>query len=99
MAPIWDSLGEKVGSDKIVIAKMDATANDPKGDVKIEGFPTIILFKAGDNSMVPYNGDRTVDGFLGFLKENAGNGSGLEGASVEVESDDASEEEEGSDEL
>lgn len=51
---------------------MDATENDvPAGlGFQIEGFPTLKLFKAETNEVVDYNGDRTVESFVSFLKEN-----------------------------
>merc|ERR550517_2055173 len=63
LAPIWDELGEKFKDhDDIVIAKMDSTQNEVKA-VKVKGFPTIKLFKMGDNT-----GDRTLDSFVTFLR-------------------------------
>lgn len=70
LAPIWEELGEKVKHDNIVIAKMDAASNDAPS-VEIQGFPTIILFKAKDNKQVTFSGDRSVGGFYDFLVENA----------------------------
>ena len=46
---------------RVVIAKMDSTTNELE-DVQVQGFPTIKLFKKGDNKVIDYNGDRTVDG-------------------------------------
>merc|ERR1711988_628135 len=69
LAPIWDELGEKYKDhETIVIAKMDSTANELE-EVKVQGFPTIKLFKKGTNEIVDYNGDRTVDGFSKFLED------------------------------
>merc|ERR1712227_97588 len=69
LAPIWDKLGEKYAdSETVVIAKMDSTANELE-EVKVQGFPTIKLFKKGTNEIVDYNGDRTVEGFSKFLED------------------------------
>merc|ERR1719385_371414 len=93
LAPIWDKLGEKFkDSEDIVIAKMDSTANELE-DIKIQGFPTIKLFKKGDNKVVDYNGERTLEGFTKFLESG-----GVDGAGVEDEGDD-DDEEAGHDEL
>merc|ERR1712154_674965 len=69
LTPIWDELGEKYKDhETIVIAKMDSTANELE-EVKVQGFPTIKLFKKGTNEIVDYNGDRTEEGFSKFLEE------------------------------
>jgi protein disulfide-isomerase A1 len=68
LVPIWDELGEKYKDhETIVIAKVDSTANELE-EVKVQGFPTIKLFKKGTNEIVDYNGDRTVAGFSKFLE-------------------------------
>merc|ERR1711879_245075 len=67
LVPVYDELGEKYkDSEDIVIAKMDSTANEVEG-VNIRGFPTIKLFKKGDNEEVDYDGARDLDGFVKFL--------------------------------
>merc|ERR1712122_109230 len=69
LVPIWDKLGEKYKDhESIVIAKMDSTANELE-EVKVQGFPTIKLFKKGTNEIVDYNGDRTLEGFSKFLED------------------------------
>ncbi|ORY00427.1 hypothetical protein K493DRAFT_103679 [Basidiobolus meristosporus CBS 931.73] len=78
LAPIYEKLGAAYSEhkDKIVIAKMDATANDipVSAGFQIQGFPTIKLFKAGKGKeIVDYDGDRTEESFVEFLKENASN--------------------------
>jgi protein disulfide-isomerase-like protein len=74
LAPIYDELGEKLKSNSnIVIAKVDATANDiDVPGVEVSGFPTLYFFP-GDKKSSPklYNGNRDLEGFLAYLKENA----------------------------
>jgi len=94
LAPTWDKLGEKYkDSDSVVIAKMDSTANELE-DVKIQGFPTIKLFKKGDNTAIDYNGERTLDGLVKFIDSD-----GVIGAAAEDEDDDEDDEDLGHDEL
>merc|ERR1712107_217402 len=88
LAPTWDKLGEKFAdNDDIVIAKMDSTANELE-DIKIQGFPTIKLFKKGDNKVVDYNGERTLEGFAKFLESD-----GKDGAAFEEEEGEAGHDE------
>jgi len=71
LAPIWDELGEKYKDhENIVIAKMDSTQNEVPM-AKVRGFPTIKLFKAGDNEIVDFKGERTLEGFVKFLEPEA----------------------------
>jgi len=86
LAPIWDKLGEEFKDSKdVVIAKMDSTANEVEG-VKIQSFPTIKFFpKEGD--VVDYNGGRTLEDFVKFMKSGGkeGNEPGKEGEEPEPE--------------
>lgn len=62
-----DKLGEHYAdSETIVIAKMDATANELE-HTKINSFPTIYLYRKGDNQKVEFRGERTLEGFIAFL--------------------------------
>ncbi|CAD7005520.1 protein disulfide-isomerase [Ceratitis capitata] len=68
LAPIYDQLGEKFkDNESIVIAKIDATANELE-HTKISSFPTIKLYRKGDNKVVDYNLDRTLDEFVKFME-------------------------------
>lgn len=71
LAPKYDELGEKFKafSDKVTIAKVDATLNDVPDD--IQGFPTIKLYPAGKKSdPVTYSGSRTMEDLALFVKTN-----------------------------
>jgi len=67
LAPIWEQLGEKYADHAdIVIAKMDATANEVD-DVVIEGFPTLKYFPADGKEVVDYTGNRDLEAMSKFL--------------------------------
>ena len=72
LAPVYSEVGGLFkANDKVEIAKMDATANDvtsSKFDVK--GFPTI-YFVQGGGDVLKYDGSRTKDGFVEYIKKNA----------------------------
>ncbi|KAJ3316022.1 protein disulfide-isomerase precursor [Boothiomyces sp. JEL0838] len=88
LAPKWEELGAEIvkKTSDIVIAKCDATANDVPVD--IQGFPTIILFKANSNERVSFNGERSVESFKEFLIKNAVHGEQLAGEAESSESSD-----------
>jgi protein disulfide-isomerase A1 len=75
LAPTYDEVGKRFEafSDRVVIAKMDATANDvpPTAGFSVSGFPTIKLIKAGTNEVVDYDGDRTAESFYKFMAEKS----------------------------
>lgn len=79
LVPIWEQLGEKVKDNAdIVIAKMDATANELE-HTKITSFPTLKFYRKGDNEVVDYNGERTLEALYKYV--TAG---GKEEAAAEV---------------
>lgn len=69
LAPIYDKLAKKLASNpNIVIAKMDATANEVDS-VSIKGFPTLKFYKNGSkDAPLDYEGDRDEAGFIKYLK-------------------------------
>jgi len=73
LAPIWEELGTAMKQvPSIVVAKMDATANDVNPKFGIRGFPTIKFFPANDKQTpIDYDGDRSKADILKFIKEHA----------------------------
>ncbi|KAJ1833433.1 protein disulfide-isomerase precursor [Coemansia sp. RSA 2711] len=81
MAPAYEELGRSLRSHRnLIVAKMDATANDIPGsdaDLNVPGYPTIVLVRANDNRIVKYHGDRSVASFTDFLRQHAAHGLGV----------------------
>jgi protein disulfide isomerase len=70
IAPIYESVAQKLAGNKnILIAKVDATANEIPG-VNIRGYPTIYFIPGNSKQMVTFEGDRTEEGILAWLKEH-----------------------------
>lgn len=84
LEPIYESLGENYGTNKeVVIAKMDATANELE-HTKIVSFPTIKLYTK-DNQVIEYNGERTLEGLTKFIESGGEYGKA---ASTEFDSEE-----------
>lgn len=73
LEPIFKELAKKFKSAKnLVIAKVDATANDVPDEYKVGGFPTIYFAPTNKkNNPLKYEGGRELDDFVKFLKEKA----------------------------
>lgn len=75
MAPEFEStandLKASVG-DKVVLAKIDGSANDSTIDsMEWQGFPTLFFIKAGSKEAMPYDGPRDKAGILEWIKNNS----------------------------
>mmetsp|Transcript_28497 Transcript_28497/g.72629 ORF Transcript_28497/g.72629 Transcript_28497/m.72629 type:complete len:491 (+) Transcript_28497:2108-3580(+) len=71
LAPTYEKLGEKFAKDNdVVIAKIDATANDiPVPSLQARGYPTL-KFVTKKNKVIDYSGERTLEEFSSFIKKN-----------------------------
>lgn len=87
LVPIYDKLGEHFEKDDdVVIAKIDATANELE-HTKITSFPTIKLYTK-DNQVRDYNGERTLSALTKFVETD---GEGAEPAPSVSEYDEEDE--------
>ncbi|KAJ8540215.1 hypothetical protein K7X08_030134 [Anisodus acutangulus] len=70
-APILDEVAVSYEKDSdVLIAKLDATANDiPKGEFNVKGFPTL-HFKSASGNLSQYDGDRTKEAIIEFTEKN-----------------------------
>jgi len=67
LAPEYEKLGEAfTDRDDVVIAKLDATENDTPEN--ISGFPTLVFYPRGGASSEKYEGARTADALIKFIK-------------------------------
>jgi len=76
LAPKYEELAKKLEDEKdIVIAKMDATANDVPSSYDVRGFPTIYFAPKGSKkSPRKYEGAREVDDFINYLARESTDG-------------------------
>lgn len=55
-----------------MVAKFDATVNDPPENYKVEGFPTIYFAPAGNKQKpIQYTGNRDLKDLEDFVQKNA----------------------------
>ncbi|KAA8547045.1 hypothetical protein F0562_003474 [Nyssa sinensis] len=71
LAPILDEVAVSFENDAdVIIAKLDATANDiPNDTFDVQGYPTL-YFKSASGNLLQYDGDRTKEDIIEFIKKN-----------------------------
>lgn len=75
VAPTWAGLGDLLRpyADRITVAQIDATSNDVWP--RVSKYPTIKLFRSrAKGEPILYEGNRTVDDFVRFLRDNGSQG-------------------------
>lgn len=73
LEPVFKELAEKLQNvSHIVMAKMDGTANEaPLEDFDWTGFPTLFFIKAGSTTPMRFDGGRTVEGMMEYIKKHS----------------------------
>ncbi|KAF3446997.1 hypothetical protein FNV43_RR12177 [Rhamnella rubrinervis] len=70
LAPILDEVAVSYENDPdVMIAKIDATANDIPSDFEVQGYPTI-YFKSKSGDLLTYDEDRTKESIVAFIEKN-----------------------------
>ena len=70
LAPVWKELAEKLAPVKnLVIAKMDATANEVK-EVEVQSYPTLTFYKMRKKKGIEHKGGRTIKELTAWLRKN-----------------------------
>lgn len=69
MSENWDKLADALKDvDSVQIAKIDATANDLPSSFTVRGYPTLFWVPAGADAPEKYQGARSVDAWMDFIK-------------------------------
>eukprot|EP00922_Rhytidocystis_sp_ex-Travisia-forbesii_P072514 GHVS01108109.1.p1 GENE.GHVS01108109.1~~GHVS01108109.1.p1 ORF type:complete len:511 (+),score=132.79 GHVS01108109.1:218-1750(+) len=76
LEPVYTELAEALTKvEHVVIAKMDGTANEaPVEDFDWTGFPTLFFVKAGNPSPMKFDGGRTMEGMMEYIKKHSSKG-------------------------
>jgi protein disulfide-isomerase A1 len=71
LAPILDEVAVSFQNDAdVVIAKLDATANDiSSNDFEVQGYPTL-YFRSASGKISQYDGGRTKEDIIEFIEKN-----------------------------
>ncbi|KAF2594844.1 hypothetical protein F2Q70_00045602 [Brassica cretica] len=100
LAPILDEVALAFQNDpSVIVAKLDATANDiPSDTFDVKGFPTI-YFRSADGKVVVYEGSRTKEDFISFIEKNKPASHGEESSTTIRSGEHKTEESAAKDEL
>ncbi|ODV84852.1 hypothetical protein CANARDRAFT_200175 [[Candida] arabinofermentans NRRL YB-2248] len=73
LAPTYEELAaiyqnDTIGKEKVVVAKLDHTANDVS-NLDITGYPTLFLYPGDGSEKILYEGQRSLEALADFIKE------------------------------
>ncbi|KRZ15094.1 Protein disulfide-isomerase A3 [Trichinella pseudospiralis] len=72
LAPVYDQLGIKMENENVLIAKIDATANDIPDNFEVHGFPTLYWVpRNAKDKPQSYTGGRTLEDFIKYIARHA----------------------------
>eukprot|EP01060_Flectonema_neradi_P011955 TRINITY_DN1889_c0_g1_i1.p1 TRINITY_DN1889_c0_g1~~TRINITY_DN1889_c0_g1_i1.p1 ORF type:complete len:460 (+),score=139.79 TRINITY_DN1889_c0_g1_i1:153-1532(+) len=72
MIPDYEALAKNFeGEETVVIAKMDATANDAPKGFDVQGFPTLMFVPAGSTEIMKFEGGRNTKEMEDYIRKNA----------------------------
>lgn len=74
LEPVYKKLAKHLANSNpdVVVAKMDASANDVPSSFKVEGFPTIYFLKAGEkDNPIQFTGERSFKTMKDFVAQEA----------------------------
>uniref|UniRef100_A0A0P4W9K9 Protein disulfide-isomerase n=1 Tax=Scylla olivacea TaxID=85551 RepID=A0A0P4W9K9_SCYOL len=78
LEPVYKKLAKQLAKSNpdVVVAKMDATANDVHPGFKVDGFPTLYFVKADQkDNPIAFNGDRSLKSLKEFvIRESSSKG-------------------------
>lgn len=79
--PVLEKLGSIVrmkASDKVMVGYCDVGKND-MNEFEFRYVPTVLLYKAGERTSVPYNGEKSLESLVAFIRDGGGLGVDLSG--------------------
>jgi protein disulfide-isomerase A1 len=72
LTPIYEKLAAALENSDVRIAKIDGTANDFNQKLfPVQGFPTLFFIPKDTHTPINFDGDRSFDGMLTFIKKHA----------------------------
>ncbi|XP_062182353.1 protein disulfide isomerase-like 1-1 [Phragmites australis] len=75
LAPLLDEAATTLQSDEdVIIAKMDATANDVPSEFEVQGYPTM-YFVTPSGKITSYDSGRTADEIVDYIRKNKESGT------------------------